>query len=133
MTKIDAFFDEYETVFEIPHPSLGAFRRSTRFPNVNIKLCGSDYHPPDVGVDLDFLFADESHRGRGLEEEVLEFVKELAQKHGLVLESFTLKPDEQARLGAAGFVGCERGSGYHEWPECWHSKNPRPGRRGPRS
>lgn len=128
MSKVDAFFDEYEAVFETPHPSLGAFRRSAKFPNVNIKLCGSEYHPPDVGIDIDFLFADEGHRRQGLEEQVLEWVKDLATKHDLVLESFTLEAHEKARLGAAGFVACMRGSGYLEWPECWHLKNPPPGR-----
>jgi GNAT superfamily N-acetyltransferase len=127
MSKIDAFFDEYEAVFEAHSTLGGGARLSSRFPHVTLRLCGSEYHPTDVGVDVDWLFADEPHRGQGLEAQVLEFVKDLARKHGLVLATFTLEPDQQARFRQAGFVTCEHrvfgpGGAQFEWPSCWHKK-----------
>lgn len=125
MSKTDAFFDEYEAVFEQQSTLGGGARRSSRFPNVTLRLCGSEYHPSGVGVDVDWLFADEAQRGHGFEEQVLGFIKDLAAKHALVLATFTLDAAEQARFLGAGFVECERRVhglrlSQFEWPACWH-------------
>lgn len=127
MSKINAFFDEYESVFETRSKLGGGARLSSRFPYVTLRLCGSDYHPEDVGVDVDWLFADESHRGQGLEEQVLDFIKDLAAAHGLVLATFTRERVEQERFLGAGFVECGRRAfgltlSQYEWPACWHVK-----------
>jgi GNAT superfamily N-acetyltransferase len=125
MSKTDAFFDEYETVFEKRSTLGGGARRSSRFPYVTLRLCASEYHPRDVGVDVDWLFAERPHRGQGLEEQALEFVKDLAARHGLVLATFTQEPDEQEGFRKAGFVACNHrvfgpGGAQFEWPCCWH-------------
>lgn len=88
-----------------------------------LRLCGSEYHPAGVGIDVDWLSADELHRGQGLESTVLEFVKELASKHGLVLATFALEQAEQSRFLEAGFVECDRRAygmslSQFEWPGC---------------
>ena len=121
-TALNNFFDTYEAAFSLP----GKFgrRRSATYPDVDLKLCQSEWHVAGTAVDIDYLLVDGGNRSQKISD-VLDFIKQLAGKHELKLIAWPADEADVPLYRRCGFVPCRawHAAGRRiEWPRCAHQK-----------
>lgn len=122
-TARDAFFDEFEATFSLPS-DYAAHRRSSEYPHVDVKLCGSVYHEEGTAIDIDWLVVDSDFRGHGLDAKVVKYFQAVAKKYGLTLVTWPADDADGRLYRSCGFKLCSHpliGLGRRlEWPKCAH-------------
>ncbi len=126
-TTLESFFEEYQGTFS-QVTDVAECRWSPEYPGVVLRLGFLHYGDGESSaIHIHWLVINEGVRFTQNGDDVIEYLKQLALKHGVVLTTFPAIDDEEGsqRFRLHGFSSCQdQDPGAHrrlEWPKCQHA------------
>lgn len=125
---IDNFLEDYESTFS-ELTRVFECRQSDQYPGITMRLGILHYNGGETSaIDIDWLLLDGSDYSKQSGDNAIEYLKQLASKHHVMLATFPPINDEESPqlFRRHGFDVC-RGQDVAahrrlEWPECTHEE-----------